>query len=83
MFLPEIVRKLSIEYPGDVGVFVVYFMNVIDLDPGDAIFIDSNVPHAYLSGGKYLVALLKGLVFCRAGFSHQQKFTLNMLIFST
>ena len=51
-YLPEIVRKLNKEYPGDVGIFAVYFFNIVSLEPGEALFIDANVPHSYLSGGK-------------------------------
>ncbi|PSN37566.1 Mannose-6-phosphate isomerase [Blattella germanica] len=37
-------------YPGDVGCFSVYFMNHVVLQPGEAIFLGPNEPHAYLSG---------------------------------
>ena len=50
-YVPDIVHKLNREYPGDVGIFMIYFFNIISLNPGEAIFIDENIPHAYLSGG--------------------------------
>ncbi len=34
----------------DRGVLCMMLMNVVHLSPGEAIFQDSNIPHAYLSG---------------------------------
>jgi mannose-6-phosphate isomerase len=42
--------RLCSQYPGDVGVFSPFLFNVITLQPGDAIFLGANEPHAYLSG---------------------------------
>ena len=42
--------RLSSQYPGDVGCFVIYFLNLVRLSPGEAMFLGPNVPHAYLSG---------------------------------
>jgi len=41
---------LSEQYPGDVGCFSVFLLNVMRLQPGQAMFLGPNVPHAYLSG---------------------------------
>ncbi|CAC5413183.1 manA [Mytilus coruscus] len=49
-YMPDIIHKLNTEYPGDVGIFAIYFLNIIDLQPGEAIFIDANIPHAYIYG---------------------------------
>jgi len=38
------------QYPGDVGCFVIYFLNHLRLSPGQSMFLGPNVPHAYLSG---------------------------------
>ncbi|KAJ2657373.1 Mannose-6-phosphate isomerase [Coemansia sp. RSA 1200] len=46
----ELVLRLSTEYPGDVGVFCVFMLNVLQLSPGEAFFMGPNDPHAYLSG---------------------------------
>lgn len=35
---------------GDVGLVALYLMNIVDLAPGSGIFIDANIPHAYLEG---------------------------------
>lgn len=42
--------KVCNEFPNDVGILAIFFMNIISLRPGEAIFLGANVPHAYLSG---------------------------------
>ena len=42
--------RLWHDFPGDVGCFVIYFLNLIVLKPGEAMFLGPNLPHAYLSG---------------------------------
>ncbi|PVU96517.1 hypothetical protein BB561_001121 [Smittium simulii] len=44
------VHKLNIQYPNDVGVFCVFFLNLIHLKPGEGFFMGANEPHAYLYG---------------------------------
>lgn len=34
----------------DRGIFSIYFFNIVHMQPGDAIFQDAGVPHAYLEG---------------------------------
>ena len=48
--LDNLFLRLSDQYPGDVGCFVIYFLNLVHLTPGEAMFLGPNVPHAYLSG---------------------------------
>jgi len=43
-------QRLWWDFPGDVGCFVIYFLNLIVLKPGEAMFLGPNLPHAYLSG---------------------------------
>ncbi|MCF7855105.1 MAG: mannose-6-phosphate isomerase, class I [Candidatus Pacebacteria bacterium] len=42
--------RLTEVYPGDRGALSVYFLNIIHLDPGEAIFLGADEPHAYLQG---------------------------------
>lgn len=35
---------------GDVGLLALFFMNIVTVHPGEALFIGPNVPHAYLDG---------------------------------
>ena len=44
------VVELAQEYPGDVGLFSPLMLNVIELQPGQAMFLDAETPHAYLKG---------------------------------
>ncbi|XP_011642247.1 mannose-6-phosphate isomerase isoform X1 [Pogonomyrmex barbatus] len=46
----DLLKRLHADYPGDVGCFTIYFFNYIIMQPGEAIYIGPNVPHAYLSG---------------------------------
>ncbi|XP_062062435.1 mannose-6-phosphate isomerase [Lepus europaeus] len=46
----QLLLQLHQEYPGDIGCFAIYFLNVLTLKPGEAMFLEANVPHAYLKG---------------------------------
>jgi mannose-6-phosphate isomerase len=46
----RLIMRLHDQFPGDVGCFVVYFLNDLRLSPGQALFLGPNVPHAYISG---------------------------------
>ncbi|KAJ2759961.1 Mannose-6-phosphate isomerase, partial [Coemansia nantahalensis] len=46
----RLARLLGGEYPGDVGVFCVFVLNVLELAPGEAFFMGPNDPHAYIGG---------------------------------
>ena len=47
----NLLLRLNSQFPGDVGCFSVYFLNYMVLQPGEAIFLEANLPHAYLAGG--------------------------------
>ncbi|KFQ62984.1 Mannose-6-phosphate isomerase, partial [Pelecanus crispus] len=42
--------RLHSQYPGDIGCFTIYFLNLVRLEPGEAMFLGANEPHAYLHG---------------------------------
>merc|ERR1712037_24664 len=46
----ELILRLNADFPGDVGIFVAYFLNYIKVAKGEAMFLRANLPHAYLSG---------------------------------
>ena len=48
----ELLLRLNSQFPGDGGCFCIYFLNQMLLQPGEAMFLEANLPHAYLSGGK-------------------------------
>lgn len=45
-----LVLQLNDSYPGDVGLFAPLLMNIVTLHPGQALYTEPCVPHAYLSG---------------------------------
>lgn len=51
--ISKLLVRLDQQYPGgDVGVFSSLLLNYVSMEPGQAIFLGANEPHAYLSGGK-------------------------------
>ncbi|KAF7233717.1 hypothetical protein EG68_10660, partial [Paragonimus skrjabini miyazakii] len=48
--LADVFIRLSTQFPGDVGCFSLFFLNYIKLKTGQAVFLEANLPHAYLSG---------------------------------
>lgn len=46
----EWIIKLSKEYPGDIGILSPAMLNLICLEPGEAMFLFSGELHAYLEG---------------------------------
>lgn len=46
----ETIRAISAIYPDDNGLFAPLLMNVLTLQPGDAMFLFAETPHAYLNG---------------------------------
>ncbi|EER98332.1 hypothetical protein SORBI_3002G100900 [Sorghum bicolor] len=46
----QLVLSLEKQYPGDVGVLAAFFLNFVKLNPGEALYVGANEPHAYLSG---------------------------------
>ncbi len=49
-FIWSIVCKLSTQYPGDIGLFAPLMLNTITLNPGEAMYLDAGIPHAYIEG---------------------------------
>jgi mannose-6-phosphate isomerase len=44
------ILQLAQEYPGDIGILSPLFLNLIQLQPGQAMFLPSGELHAYLEG---------------------------------
>jgi mannose-6-phosphate isomerase len=42
--------KLSQEYPGDIGVLFAALLNLVKLEPGEAMYLPAGELHAYLEG---------------------------------
>ena len=48
--LAQLVIMLSGQYPGDIGLLAPLMLNVVELVPGEAMFLDAGTPHAYIQG---------------------------------
>eukprot|EP01119_Soliformovum_irregulare_P005376 TRINITY_DN17143_c0_g1_i1.p1 TRINITY_DN17143_c0_g1~~TRINITY_DN17143_c0_g1_i1.p1 ORF type:complete len:404 (+),score=137.88 TRINITY_DN17143_c0_g1_i1:126-1214(+) len=46
----KLILRLNDQFPDDVGIFCVFMLNYITLEPGEALFLAANEPHSYLSG---------------------------------
>ena len=48
--LADLVVRLDKEFPDDLGLFVLFFLNYVKLEVGEAMFLKADDIHAYLSG---------------------------------
>lgn len=48
--IATIFLRLNQDFPNDIGCLSVFFLNIINLLPGQAIFLPAKEPHAYLDG---------------------------------
>lgn len=48
--LYALILKLAEIYPGDLGLFAPLLLNVVTLQPGEAMFLYARTPHAYIKG---------------------------------
>jgi mannose-6-phosphate isomerase len=63
--LADLIVQLHQQHPGDVGIFMVYFLNHVKLKPGEAIYMEPGDVHAYVSGGKAVPRFLQSLEWPR------------------
>lgn len=63
MLNANLFERLHSDFPGDVGCFGIYIFNHVVLQPGEAIYLGANEPHAYLSGGKDKQILRRNNIF--------------------
>lgn len=49
--ISKLFKRLNTDFPNDVGVLSIFFLNIIDLEPGQAIYLPAKEIHAYLDGG--------------------------------
>lgn len=50
--LADLIVRLNGQFEGDIGLFVVFFVNYVKLNAGEALFLRADDIHAYLSGGQ-------------------------------
>lgn len=48
--LADLVIRLNGQFPNDIGSFVLFFLNYVKLEVGEAMFLKADDIHAYLSG---------------------------------
>eukprot|EP00127_Corallochytrium_limacisporum_P001555 Clim_evm8s66 gene=Clim_evmTU8s66 len=68
----DVALTLQEQHPGDYGIVLSMIMNVVSLTPGQALFIQPNVPHCYVSGDIFEVMASSDNVV-RAGLTSKHK----------
>ena len=48
--LSELVQRLNTQFESDIGLFVLFFLNFVSMQPGEALFLVADDIHAYISG---------------------------------
>ena len=48
--LSELVQRCNSQFPADIGLFVLFFLNYVKLAPGQAMYLKADDIHAYISG---------------------------------
>ncbi|KAK6070524.1 Mannose-6-phosphate isomerase 1 [Seiridium cupressi] len=48
--LSELVTRLNKQFPDDIGLFVLFFLNYVQMKAGEAMFLKADDIHAYVSG---------------------------------
>lgn len=46
----EFILLLAEHFPSDIGIYAPLFLNLIELQPGQAIYLEAGILHAYLEG---------------------------------
>ncbi|KAJ2980308.1 hypothetical protein NQ176_g2714 [Zarea fungicola] len=72
--LAELVARLYMHFPDDVGIFFIFFLNHVRLSPGEAVFLKADTIHAYLSGD-IIECMAASDNVVRAGLTHNFKDT--------
>ena len=49
--LADLVIRCNSQFEGDIGLFILFFLNYVKLEIGEAMFLKADDIHAYLSGG--------------------------------
>ncbi|XP_024379036.1 mannose-6-phosphate isomerase 2 [Physcomitrium patens] len=70
----ELVLRLEKQYPADIGVLSIFFLNYLRLSPGEAVCLGANEPHAYLSG-EIIECMAASDNVVRAGFTPKYRDT--------
>jgi mannose-6-phosphate isomerase len=75
--LADLVVRLNSQFPGDIGLFVQFFLNYVKLEVGEAMFLKADDIHAYLSGD-IIECMASSDNVVRAGFTPKFKDVENL-----
>ncbi|KAI7585641.1 Mannose-6-phosphate, partial [Hortaea werneckii] len=70
--LSDLMLRLDSQFPADIGLFVTFFLNYIQLSIGEAMFLKADDIHAYLSGD-IIECMASSDNVVRAGFTPKFK----------
>jgi len=70
--LAKLIQRLDSQFPSDLGLFLVFFLNYVQLSPGEAMFLQADDIHAYLSGD-IMECMASSDNVVRAGFTPKFK----------
>lgn len=70
--LSDLMIRLNGQFPGDIGLFVTFFLNYVKLEVGEAMFLKADDIHAYLSGD-IIECMASSDNVVRAGFTPKFK----------
>jgi mannose-6-phosphate isomerase len=76
--LADLVIRLDKQFPGDIGLFVLFFLNYVKLEIGEAMFLKADDIHAYLSGD-IIECMAASDNVVRAGFTPKFKDVDNLV----
>lgn len=76
--LADLVIRLNEQFPGDIGLFVLFFLNYVKLEVGEAMFLKADDIHAYLSG-EIIECMASSDNVVRAGFTPKFKDVENLV----
>ncbi|KAI9846540.1 MAG: Mannose-6-phosphate isomerase [Sclerophora amabilis] len=76
--LANLVLRLDSQFPGDIGLFVLFFLNYVKMEPGEAMFLKADDIHAYLSGD-IIECMASSDNVVRAGFTPKFKDVSNLI----
>ncbi|CUS14092.1 unnamed protein product [Tuber aestivum] len=74
----DLIVRLDGQFPGDIGLFCSFLLNYVKLQPGEAMFLQANDPHAYLSGD-IVECMAASDNVVRAGFTPKYKDVKNLV----
>jgi mannose-6-phosphate isomerase len=70
--LSKLIPVLNGQFPNDIGLFVLFFLNYVTLNPGEAMYLKADDIHAYISGD-IIECMASSDNVIRAGFTPKFK----------